>query len=63
MIFPLRVSIDGHVLEMVSSDGYDFKPVMVESFIVNPGERFDFIVQANQTVGNYWIRVQSMEVI
>ena len=62
MIYPLRVSIDNHLITMVGSDGYDFEQVVVESFIINPGERYDFIVEATQTVGNYWLRVQTMEV-
>jgi len=38
------------------------EPTPVESVIINPGERYDFIITANQSVGNYWIRVDSMEV-
>ena len=61
MIFPLRISIDNHLLTMVSSDGYDFETTIVQSFIINPGERFDFIINTTDD-GNHWIRVHSMEV-
>lgn len=61
-MYPIRISIDQHSLQVVASDGYDLKPMVVESFIINPGERFDFIVDANQTVGNYWVRGESIEV-
>ena len=61
-MYPIRISIDRHSLQVVASDGYDLKPMVVESFIINPGERFDFIVDANQTVGNYWVRGESIEV-
>ena len=61
-IFPLRVSIDGHMLNIVAMDGYDVVPIMFESFIINPGERFDFILSADQPIGDYWIRVDGMEV-
>ena len=61
-IYPLRVSVDNHKITVVASDGYDLKPVEVESFIINPGERFDFILKADQNVKNYWIRANSMEV-
>ena len=47
---------------MLSSDGYDFQPYVVESFIINPGERYDFLLRANQDPGNYWVRAVSMEV-
>lgn len=61
-MYPIRVSIDKHNLTIVASDGYDIKPVKAESFIINPGERFDFLVDADQEVGNYWIRGESLEV-
>lgn len=62
-IYPLRISIDNHELTIISSDGYDIEPWVVESFIINPGERYDFILNADQSYGNYWIRAVSMEVI
>ena len=61
-IYPLRISVDQHYLTVISSDGYDVNDTVVESFIVNPGERFDFLLTANQTIGNYWIRANSLEV-
>lgn len=61
-IYPLRVSVDNHNFSVVASDGYDLEPVECESFIINPGERYDFVLNANQPVGNYWIRIVSMEV-
>ncbi|XP_069141618.1 uncharacterized protein [Argopecten irradians] len=61
-IYPIRVSVDDHSLTIVASDGYDVKPVDAESFIINPGERYDFIITANQTVGNYWIRAETLEI-
>ena len=61
-IYPLRISVDQHPLTVVASDGYDIEDAVVESFNINPGERFDFLLTANQSVGNYWIRAVSMEV-
>ncbi|WAR03598.1 ASO-like protein, partial [Mya arenaria] len=55
-LYPFRVSVDNHNLTVIASDGYDLEPVVTESFIINPGERFDFKIIADQTVGNYWIR-------
>ncbi|XP_033746718.1 laccase-like [Pecten maximus] len=51
-----RVSVDNHDIKLIASDGRDFIPVDAESFIFSPGERFDFILTANQSVDNYWIR-------
>ncbi|XP_055883275.1 uncharacterized protein LOC106072733 isoform X3 [Biomphalaria glabrata] len=61
-LYPFRVSIDEHVLKIVASDGNDLSPVEVESFIINPGERYDFVIEANQTDKNYWIRAVTLEV-
>ena len=62
IIYPLRISVDQHYLTIVASDGYDVENTIVESFIINPGERFDFLLTANQSVGNYWFRAVSREV-
>lgn len=60
-LYPLRISVDEHPLKMISSDGYDIEPVTVESFIINPGERYDFLLEANQPISNYWVRAVSIE--
>lgn len=60
-LYPLRVSVDNHEISVVASDGYDIDPWVVESFIIQPGERYDFILDANQPDGNYWIRGVSLE--
>ena len=44
-IYPFRVSIDEHNVTVIASDGYDLKPQLVESFVINPGERFDFLLE------------------
>ncbi|XP_064606091.1 uncharacterized protein LOC135470972 [Liolophura sinensis] len=61
-LYPFRISVDNHLITVVASDGYDLEPMTVESFVINPGERFDFILNATQPVGNYWIRGETLEV-
>ncbi|KAK3595588.1 hypothetical protein CHS0354_009545 [Potamilus streckersoni] len=60
-LYPFRISIDEHNLTIVASDGFDLESVVVESFIINPGERFDFILHADKPVSNYWIRGITLE--
>ncbi|XP_033745716.1 laccase-3-like [Pecten maximus] len=60
-MYPFRISIDNHDLTLTASDGFDFKPVVAESFIINPGERYDFFIVAEQPVANYWIRAETIE--
>lgn len=64
--------VEGHqTLTIESSDGYEIinnvgtagKKLVVESFIINPGERFDFTVQANQEPGTYLLVAESLEAL
>ncbi|GAB6029534.1 hypothetical protein CHUAL_005284 [Chamberlinius hualienensis] len=55
---PVVVSVDNHLLTIIATDGYSAKPAVYSSFVVYPGERYDFVINANKTVGNYWIRFQ-----
>ncbi|KAK3105563.1 hypothetical protein FSP39_000555 [Pinctada imbricata] len=60
--YPFRVSVDNHMLTIVATDGYDVRPMEYESFIIHPGERYDFILNASGPAANYWIRSQSLQV-
>ncbi|XP_011135308.1 laccase-1 isoform X1 [Harpegnathos saltator] len=57
---PIEVSIDNHTLLVISSDGRDIEPVQAESLVSYAGERFDFIVEMNQPVDNYWMRFRGL---
>lgn len=54
----LDVSVDNHMLTVISSDSFPLEPVEVESFGITSGERFDFVINANKKVASYWIRVK-----
>ncbi|XP_050335356.1 LOW QUALITY PROTEIN: uncharacterized protein LOC126762561 [Bactrocera neohumeralis] len=55
---PISISIDNHELIVIASDGNDIEPVKVSKITLHGGERFDFVLHANQAVENYWIRVK-----
>ena len=55
------ISIDGHKMQLVALDGHDVKPVIADSFIMSNGERFDFLIEANSTIDNYWIRAKTLQ--
>ncbi|XP_008204291.1 L-ascorbate oxidase [Nasonia vitripennis] len=57
---PIEVSVDNHTIWVVSSDGRDLEPVEAKSLVTYAGERFDFIVETNQNVSNYWIRFRGL---
>ena len=58
----LRIDIDNHELQIIALDGYDVSPIWVDSFIVTPGERVDFIINASQAVNSYWIRASPVAI-
>ena len=55
---PISLSIDQHDLVVISSDGNDIEPIVVQKITFHGGERFDFVLNANRAVDNYWIRVK-----
>ncbi|XP_041470356.1 laccase-like [Lytechinus variegatus] len=55
---PMKVSVDGHKITLISSDGDNFEPLEVDAFFLFGGERYDFILDASQNVSNYWLKVQ-----
>ncbi|XP_072044921.1 uncharacterized protein [Amphiura filiformis] len=57
----MYVSVDGHNLTAIATDGAPIKPVSVDRIGVASGERYDFVLTADQDVGNYWFRVQVHE--
>lgn len=55
---PMEFSIENHKLLMISTDGNDIEPIWADSFFLASAERFDFVLDANQNAGNYWIRLR-----
>ena len=56
-------SIDGHKLTVVGTDGYWIEPVEeVDYIMIHPGERYDFLLEADATSNNYWMLAETMEV-
>ncbi|KAL3276760.1 hypothetical protein HHI36_012127 [Cryptolaemus montrouzieri] len=53
---PIELSIDNHTVNVISSDGYDFKNVTADSIVTYAGERFDFVLNADQPENVYWMR-------
>ncbi|KAM0737216.1 L-ascorbate oxidase [Formica fusca] len=57
---PIEISVDNHTLYVISSDGRDIEPIQAESLVSYAGERFDFIIEMNQPVNNYWMRFRGL---
>ena len=62
-LYAYKFSIDGHKLTVVATDGYWTRPeTEVDYIIIHTGERFDFILDANQRVKEYWMRAETLEI-
>ncbi|KAL4226688.1 hypothetical protein ACF0H5_014668 [Mactra antiquata] len=48
-LYPMRIYIEGQALSLRSSDCYNLQNTAVNSIIVHPGERYDFIVQFQES--------------
>lgn len=59
-VCPAQLSIEGHTLLLITQDGEAVDPVEVNTLISSSGERADFIVNANQRFGAYWIQVRGL---
>ncbi|CAG9792346.1 unnamed protein product [Diatraea saccharalis] len=57
---PIELSVDGHNITVIASDGYDLEPITASSLVTYAGERYDFILDANNEIDNYWIRFRGL---
>lgn len=54
------MQIENHTLTIIATDSENVKPYLVDSFYFLPGERYDFIIEANQSPRDYWIRMRAL---
>jgi len=52
----MEFSIDGHSLTVIATDLVPIVPYTTDSVLVSIGQRYDVIVEANATAGDYWLR-------
>ncbi|KAF9233718.1 laccase [Melanogaster broomeanus] len=50
-------SIDSHTFTVIEADGEPTRPLVIDSIPIYAAQRYSFILEANQTVDNYFIRV------
>ncbi|KAF5345415.1 hypothetical protein D9756_010969 [Leucocoprinus leucothites] len=53
-------SIDGHNITFIEADGIEHDPVEFHSVDIYAAQRISAVLNANQPVGNYWIRAPPM---
>ncbi|XP_071500404.1 uncharacterized protein [Diadema antillarum] len=52
----VTISVDHHKLTIIAADGAPIEPVVVDRFTIFSGERYDFVLHADQEKDSYWIR-------
>ncbi|CAG9818287.1 unnamed protein product [Phaedon cochleariae] len=57
---PIEMSIDNHTITVISTDGANIKPIEATSLVTYAGERFDFVMNADQDRALYWIRFKGL---
>jgi FtsP/CotA-like multicopper oxidase with cupredoxin domain len=50
--------MDGHPFTVITADFVPIKKWTTNHLTLAIGQRYDVVIEANQTVGNYWFRVQ-----
>ncbi|KAH8102023.1 laccase 2 [Cristinia sonorae] len=51
-------SIDGHNMTIIEVEGVNSQPLTVNQIQIFAAQRYSFVLDASQPVGNYWIRAQ-----
>jgi len=51
-----KFSIDNHMMTIIEVDGTSAQPLDVDQIQIFAGQRYSFVLNANQPVNNYWIR-------
>ncbi|KAI0352456.1 laccase [Trametes cingulata] len=49
-------SIDGHNMTIIEVDAVNHEPLTVDSIQIYAGQRYSFVLTADQAIDNYWIR-------
>ena len=55
----IRVQLDGHRFTVVTADLVPIKPITTDWLLLGIGQRYNVIIEANQTVDNYWFRAMA----
>ncbi|KAJ1520200.1 hypothetical protein ONE63_004411 [Megalurothrips usitatus] len=59
-VCPVQLTVQGHALNVIATDGEPVHPMPVDTVISFSGERYDFVITADQPVGAYWMQVRGL---
>lgn len=52
----MKFTIDNHTMEVIAADFVPIQPYTTDVVSISMGQRYDVIVTANATAGDYWLR-------
>jgi FtsP/CotA-like multicopper oxidase with cupredoxin domain len=55
----IRVSLDNHIMTVMTSDFVPINPFTTKWLLLAIGQRYDVVINADQSSGNYWFRAES----
>lgn len=56
----VKLAVGGHKLDVIAKDGAYVQRASVPHILLGPGERYDFLLKADQRAANYWIDVSTL---
>ncbi|XP_018575474.1 laccase [Anoplophora glabripennis] len=59
-VCPAQLTIQGHNLTLIATDGEPVHPVLVNTIISFSGERYDFVINADQAPTAYWMQLRGL---
>ncbi|XP_015602372.1 laccase-5 isoform X1 [Cephus cinctus] len=59
-VCPAQITFQDHTLTLIAADGEPVHPVNVNTIISFSGERYDFVINADQPIGAYWIQLRGL---
>src|SRR5437764_381734 len=51
-----QVALDEHEMTVIAADFVPIKPFNTETLTIASGQRYDVIIHADRSIGNYWLR-------
>jgi FtsP/CotA-like multicopper oxidase with cupredoxin domain len=59
-VCPFLLQIEKHDMKIIATEVSYVEPFTIDALYSQTGERFDFVLEANNTDGDYWIRVKTL---
>lgn len=59
-VCPFLLQFEQHDMKIIATELSYVEPFSIDALFSQTGERFDFVIETNNTEGDYWVRVKTM---